>query len=85
MTASVSLQPTAAALADALRKHRGLVPYDVLIRRLWPRAEYAEHHARQHLRELAHQIRSAYEDETGELVIATVINRGYVWTGPRDG
>jgi len=86
MTASVPLLPTEAALAETLRKQAGhVVPYEALIKRLWPRVDYPDYHARAHLRVLVHRIRSAFEDETGELVIATVVNRGYAWTGPHDG
>lgn len=69
-------------LIAALRERPGVVvAYDTLIARTWPGVNYPEAYARQHLRELVHRIRTSIEDQTGVLVIATVVNRGYVWTG----
>ena len=76
------LDPALARLIAILRETPGrLVPYQRLVKRMWPEAtDYPPAHARHHLRELIYRARSACESETGEVgVIVTVPGHGYAW------
>lgn len=76
----VEIMPVEARLVGLLRESPGrAVPHATLIRRLWPHRPAAGRRDVAHLRELVYRIRQTFADETGEVPIATVLGRGYVW------